>query len=62
MISLIEPTQLKNSLGEDGILFVRNDCIFDTMVKIPLLVASMIIVAALLPNPNLHLVLLEILI
>ena len=49
MISLIEPTQLKNSLGDDGILFVRNECIFDTMVKTPLLVASMIIVAALLP-------------
>ena len=49
MTSLIEPTQLKNSLGDDGILFVRNDSIFDTMVKIPLLVASMIIVAALLP-------------
>jgi len=49
MISLIEPTQLENSLGDDGILFVRNDCIFDTMVKTPLLVASMIIVAALLP-------------
>jgi uncharacterized membrane protein len=49
MTSLIEPTQLKNSLGGKGILFVRNDSIFDTMVKIPLLVASMIIVAALLP-------------
>ena len=49
MTSLIEPTQLKNSLGDDGILFVRNDSIFDTMVKVPLLVASMIIVAALLP-------------
>jgi len=49
MISLMEPTQLKNSLGDDGILFVRNDSIFDTMVKTPLLVASMIIVAALLP-------------
>jgi len=49
MISLIEPIQLENSLGDDGILFVRNDCIFDTMVKTPLLVASMIIVAALLP-------------
>jgi len=49
MTSLIEPTQLKHSLGDDGILFVRNDCIFDTMVKTPLLVASMIIVAALLP-------------
>ena len=49
MISLIEPIQLENSLGDDGILFVRNDGIFDTMVKTPLLVASMIIVAALLP-------------
>ena len=49
MASLIEPTQSKKSLGDDGILFVRNDSIFDTMVKTPLLVASMIIVAALLP-------------
>jgi len=49
MASLIEPIQSKKSLGDDGILFVRNDSIFDTMVKIPLLVASMIIVAALLP-------------
>ena len=49
MNSLIEPIQSNNSLGDDGILFVRNDSIFDTMVKIPLLVASMIIVAALLP-------------
>ena len=49
MTSLIEPIQSKNSLGDDGILFVRNDSIFDTMVKTPLLVASMIIVAALLP-------------
>jgi uncharacterized membrane protein len=49
MTSLIEPIQSKKSLGDDGILFVRNDSIFDTMVKTPLLVASMIIVAALLP-------------
>ena len=49
MISLIEPIQTNKSLGDEGILFVRNDSIFDTMVKIPLLVASMIIVAALLP-------------
>ena len=49
MISLIEPIQSKNSLGDDGILFVRNDSIFDTMIKTPLLVATMIIVAALLP-------------
>jgi uncharacterized membrane protein len=49
MNSLFEPIQLKTSLGDDGILFVRNDRIFDTMVKTPLLVASMIIVAALIP-------------
>ena len=49
MVSLIEPIQSKKPLGDDGILFVRNDSIFDTMVKTPLLVASMIIVAALLP-------------
>ena len=49
MTQLIEPIQSKKSLGEEGILFVRNDSIFDTMVKVPLLVASMIIVAALLP-------------
>ena len=49
MTSLIEPTQLNNSLGDDGILFVRNDSIFDTMVKATLLIASMIIVAVLLP-------------
>ena len=49
MTSLIEPIQWNHSLGDEGILFVRNDGIFDTMVKTPLLVASMIIVAALLP-------------
>ena len=49
MASFIEPIQLKQSLGDDGILFVRNDSILDTMVKTLLLVASMIIVAALLP-------------
>ena len=49
MASFMEPIQLKQSLGDDGILFVRNDSILDTMVKTPLLVASMIIVAALLP-------------
>ena len=49
MASFIEPIQLKQSLGDDGILFVRNESILDTMVKTSLLVASMIIVAALLP-------------
>ncbi len=49
MSLLIEPIQSKKSLGDEGILFVRNDSIFDTMVKLPLLVASMIVVAALMP-------------
>ena len=49
MASFIEPTRLTQSLGDDGILFVRNDSILDTMVKTTLLVASMVIVAALLP-------------
>jgi Uncharacterized membrane-associated protein/domain len=49
MASLIEPIQLEQFLGDDGILFVRNEGIFDTMVKTSLLVASMIIVAALIP-------------
>ena len=39
----------KESLREDGMLFVRTEAIFDTMVKIPLLVASLIIVAAVVP-------------
>ncbi|NQV39155.1 MAG: MarR family transcriptional regulator [Nitrosopumilus sp.] len=45
----IVPIHRKESLGEDGILFVRTEGIIDTMVKIPLLVASMIIVAAIMP-------------
>ena len=49
MASLIEPTQSNQSLGDDGILFVRNEGIFDTMVKTSLLLASMIIAAALIP-------------
>ena len=49
MYSFIEPTQSNKSLGDDGILFVRNEGIFDTMVKTSLLIASMIIVAALIP-------------
>ena len=46
---LIEPIQSKKSLGEEGILFVRNDSIFDTMARTLLLVASVIIVVALIP-------------
>ncbi len=39
----------QESLREDGMLFVRTGTIFDTMVKMPLLVASLIIVAAIMP-------------
>ena len=46
---LFEPIQLKTPLGDDGILFVRNNGIFDTMTRTLLLVASVIIVAALIP-------------
>ncbi len=45
----IVPIHRKESLREDGMLFVRTDGILDTMVKIPLLVASVIIVAAMIP-------------
>ena len=45
----IVPIHRKEFLREDGMLFVRTDGILDTMVKIPLLVASMIIVAAVIP-------------
>ena len=45
----IVPIHRKEFLREDGMLFVRTDGILDTMAKIPLLVASMIIVAAVMP-------------
>ena len=45
----IVPIHRKEYLREDGMLFVRTEGILDTMVKIPLLVASMIIVAAVMP-------------
>ena len=45
----IVPIHRKKSLREDGMLFVRTDGILDTMVKIPLLIAGMIIVAAIMP-------------
>jgi len=45
----IVPIHRKESLREDGMLFVRTEGILDTMVKIPLLVASMIIVATIIP-------------
>ena len=45
----IVPIHRKESLREDVMLFVRTEGILDTMVKLPLLVASMIIVAAVIP-------------
>jgi len=45
----IVPIHRKESLREDGMLFVRTESMLDTMVKIPLLVASMIIVVAVIP-------------
>ena len=45
----IVPIHRKESLREDGMLFVRTEGTLDTMVKLPLLVASMIIVAAVMP-------------
>jgi len=45
----IVPIHRKESLREDGMLFVRTEGILNTMVKLPLLVASMIIVAAVMP-------------
>jgi len=45
----IVPIHRKESLREDGMLFVRTDGIIDTMIKAPLLVASIIIVAAIMP-------------
>ena len=49
MNPVIVPIHRKDSLGEDGMLFVRTEGILDTMVKVPLLVASVIIVAAMMP-------------
>lgn len=43
------PTHRKEYLQEDGMLFVRTGSILETMVKLPLLVASMIIVAIIMP-------------
>ena len=49
----IVPIHRKDPLREDGILFVRTEGILDTMVKVPLLVASIIIVAAMMPIQSL---------
>jgi uncharacterized membrane protein len=49
MYPVIEPIHRKESLQEDGMLFVRTSGIHETMVKVPLLVASVIIVASMMP-------------
>ncbi len=45
----IEQIHGKEFPGEYGMLFVRTDGIIDTMIRIPLLVASLIIVVAIIP-------------
>ena len=39
----------KESFREDGMLFVRNDGIFETMVKTPLILAGLMVVALTIP-------------
>ena len=41
----IVPNHRKESLRDDGMLFVRTEGILDTMVNAPLLVAGLIVVA-----------------
>ncbi len=45
----IVPTHRKESLREDGMLFVRTDGILETMVKAPLIIAGLIVVALTIP-------------
>jgi len=45
----IVPTHRKESLREDGMLFVRTDGILETMVNTPLIIAGLIIVALTIP-------------
>ena len=40
---------VKESIREDGMLFVRNDGIFETMVKAPLIIAGLMLVALTMP-------------
>ncbi len=49
MKSEIVPTHRREYLQEDGILFVRTDGILETMVKAPLILAGLIIVALTIP-------------
>ena len=45
----IVPIHGEKSLREDGMLFVRTESILETMVKTPLLVASLIVVVLMIP-------------
>ena len=45
----IVPVHRKESIREDGMLFVRTDGILETMVKAPLILAGLIIVTVLMP-------------
>ena len=45
----IVPVYEKESIREDGMLFVRTDGILETMVKTPLILAGLIIVTVLIP-------------
>ena len=42
----IVPIHRKESLREDGMLFVRTEGILETMVKAPLIIAGLVVVAA----------------
>jgi len=45
----IVPIHRKESLREDGMLFVRTDGILETMVKAPLIIAGLVVVALTIP-------------
>ena len=45
----IVPPHRKESLREDGMLFVRTEGILETMVKAPLIIAGLIVVALTIP-------------
>jgi len=49
MNSEIVPIHRKESLREDGMLFVRTDGILETMVNVPLIITSLIVVALTMP-------------
>ena len=49
MNPVIVPIHRKESLREDGMLFVRTEGILDTMVKAPLIIAGLMVVALTMP-------------